>query len=54
MTENITNADRMTIFLDSLSMDTPNPDLIKLYGKAAEIYEDSLITYVNKMLRYLY
>ena len=54
MTENITNADRMTLFLDQLISDQPNPDLIKLYGRAAEIYEDSLITYVNKMLRYLY
>lgn len=59
MTENITNTDRMNAFLFALSESNehmkPNhkKELIKLYSVAAEIFEDSLIPFLPKILTYL-
>ena len=54
MTEHITNTDRMNAFLSALSMsDTKyntnkghRKEIIKIYGIAAEIFEESLMTFV--------
>ena len=54
MTEHITNTDRMNAFLSALSTsDTKynsnkgqRKEIIKLYGIAAEIFEESLNTFV--------
>jgi len=62
MTEHITNSDRMNTFLSALAQEG-NPastgyknqrrEMARLYGVAAEIYEESLITFVQKIIFYL-
>ena len=53
MSEHITNTDRMNAFLSALSSENKynlnqnkRKEIIKLYGIAAEIFEDSLTTFV--------
>ena len=59
MTEHITNTDRMNAFLLLLQEHNehmkPNhkKELIRLYGNAAEIFEDALLPFVPKILAYL-
>jgi len=61
MTEHITNSDRMNAFLSALAQEgnatapgykNQRREMIKLYGIASEIYEDALITFVQKMVLY--
>jgi len=59
MTEHITNTDRMNAFLLALSEHNehmkPNhkKEMVKLYGSAAEIFEEALIPFLPKILTYL-
>jgi len=59
MTEHITNTDRMNTFLSALSDNRYNlnknqrKEIIKLYGIASEIFEDSLVTFVHKIIMHL-
>jgi hypothetical protein len=59
MTEHITNTDRMNAFLFMLQEHNehmkPNQkkEIIKLYGVAAEIFEEALIPFMSKILAYL-
>jgi hypothetical protein len=59
MTEHITNTDRMNSFLLMLSEFNdhmkPNQkkEMIKLYGEAAEVFEESLLPFMPKVLGYL-
>lgn len=59
MTEHITNTDRMNAFLLMLQEHNehmrPNhrKELIRLYGAAAEIFEEALIPFMPKILAYL-
>ena len=59
MTQHITNNDRMTTFLSTISKSneymkvTHKKEYIKLYGEAAEIFEDALIPFIPKVLTYL-
>ena len=59
MMEHITNTDRMNAFLFILSdlneHMKPNhkKELIKMYGMAAEIFEEALIPFMQKILTYL-
>ena len=57
MSEHITNTDRMNALLSSLANDTKynlnknqRKEIIKLFGVAAEIFEESLITFVPKLV----
>lgn len=56
MTEHITNTDRMNVFLQIISEFNehmkPNhkKELIKLYGLAAEIFEEALLPFMPKIL----
>lgn len=55
MTEHVTNTDRMTTFLQMLSETNEHmkphhkKELIKLYGQAAEIFEDALLIFLPKI-----
>lgn len=59
MTEHITNTDRMNAYLLMLQEHNehmkPNhkKELIKLYGSAAEIFEEALLPFMPKILTYL-
>lgn len=59
MTEHITNTDRMNAFLFMLQEHNehmkPNQrkELVKLYGTAAEIFEEALVPFMPKILAYL-
>ena len=60
MTEHITNTDRMNAFLQALASDTKynmnqnqRKEIIKLYGVAAEIFEESLVGFTQKIICYL-
>ena len=62
MLEHITNSDRMNAFLSFLTQEgnksapgykNQRKEMIKLYGTAAEIYEESLITFVQKIVLFL-
>jgi hypothetical protein len=62
MGEHITNSDRMTAFLGALAgpgdKNSPNnksqrKEMIKIYGLAAELYEESLLTFVLKVALHL-
>lgn len=59
MTEHITNTDRMNAFITMAAEvnehQKPNQkkEMIKLYGMAAEIFEESLIPFMPKILTYL-
>ncbi len=59
MTEHITNTDRMNAFLFMLSESNEHmkphhkKELIKLYGIAADIFEEALIPFMPKILTYL-
>ena len=60
MTEHITNSDRMNVFLTALSSENKysinanqRKEIVKLYGVAAEIFEDSLSSFVIKMISFL-
>ena len=59
MTEHITNTDRMNAFLFMLSEHNEHmkiqskKELVKLYGTAAEIFEESLLPFMQKILTYL-
>lgn len=57
MTEHITNTDRMNTLLSAFGNDTKynlnknqRKEIIKLYGVAAEIFEESLTTFVPKLV----
>jgi len=59
MTEHITNTDRMNAFLLMLSESNEHTkphhkkELVKLYGVAAEIFEEALCPFFPKILNYL-
>ena len=59
MTEHITNTDRMNAFLFALSESNEHmkvqhkKELIKIYGEAAEIFEEALLPFLPKILSYL-
>ena len=62
MGEHITNSDRMTAFLGALAgpgdKNSPNnksqrKEMIKIYGLAGELYEESLQTFVLKVALHL-
>jgi hypothetical protein len=53
MTEHVTNTDRMNAFFSSLAADNKHninqnqrKEIIKLFGLAAEIFEESLASFV--------
>lgn len=53
MTEHITNTDRMNAFLAALASDNrynvnqqQRKEIVKVYGAAAEIFEESLLSFV--------
>lgn len=55
MMEHITNPDRMNVFLQCLNEEndmknTQRKEYIKLYALAAEIFEESLIPFIPKIL----
>ena len=58
MMEHITNADRMNTFLHYLNeqndhlKNTQKKEYIKVYGIAAEIFEESLIPFLPKILQH--
>jgi hypothetical protein len=58
MSEHITNSDRMNAFLGALAgpgdKSSPNnisqrKEMIKVYGSASELYEESLLSFVQKI-----
>lgn len=59
MTEHITNTDRMNAFLFMLSEHNEHmkinhkKELIKIYGNAAEIFEEALVPFLPKILTYM-
>ena len=59
MTEHVTNTDRMNTFLHMLSETNEHmkphhkKELIKVYGQAAEIFEEALLAFLPKILGYL-
>ena len=59
MTDHITNTDRMNLFLYTISeqnehmKSSQKKEHIKLYGLAGEIFEDSLLPFIPKILNYL-
>lgn len=60
MTQHITNSDRMNAFLAALASDSKynlnqkqRIEIIKLFGVAAEIFEESLQSFVHKIVLYL-
>jgi hypothetical protein len=59
MTEHITNTDRMNAFLFMISETNEHTkinhkkELLKLYGQAAEVFEESLLPFLPKILTYL-
>lgn len=57
MTEHITNTERMTALFAALAQTegskTQRREMIKLYGVSSEIFEDSLVGFVQKITLYL-
>ena len=60
MTEHITNTDRMNVFLTALASDTKynvnqrqKKEVVKLFSVAAEVFEDSLQTFIPKIVTLL-
>jgi len=60
MTEHITNSDRMNALFNALASDTKyninrnqRKEIVKLFGVAAEIFEESLSTFVSKVVTLL-
>ena len=60
MTEHVTNSDRMNALFSALASDTKynvnrnqRKEIVKLFGAAAEIFEESLSTFVSKVVTLL-
>lgn len=61
MTEHITNTDRMNAFWQHLSMESSNSDnklshrkeVIRCYGSAAEIFEEAIMPFLQKIIAQL-
>ena len=62
MSEHVTNSDRMNAFLAALAgpgdKNSPNnksqrKEMLKIFGSAAELYEESLLTFVVKIALHL-
>lgn len=60
MTEHITNTDRMNALFAALASENryninqnQRKEIVKLYGVAAEIFEESLLSFVQKIIMYL-
>lgn len=62
MTEHITNTDRMNAFWSLLATESSHHDakpqhkkeVLKNFGKAAEVFEDALIPFIQKIFGYLF
>lgn len=59
MTIHITNTERMNTFLSTISesneymKSNQKKEYIKLYGEAAQIFEDALLPFVHKVLGFI-